>query len=437
MRFDAEVRTRILTSSVVAAVVAVLLFGVPLAFAVGRLFADEERSELERVALRAAARLSADDFVAGHRLRLGGVDSTVLVAVYRPDGRKVVGRGPVVADQAVRTALRTGRVSDGSDEGVLVVAVPVTAAEQVIGATRAASTPGEVRGRVGGTWLAMTGLALLAVLCATVLAAMAARRLARPLQELEKVAEDLGSGDLTSRASPSGVGEIDRTGQALNRTAQRLEDMLARERSFTSRASHQLRTPLTSLRLGLESALENDGDLHLAAREAIASADRLSDTVDDVLALARGVPEQGQLLDVAALLAGVQDRWQAPLAAAGRELVVVELPHPRTSASAPAVRQILEVLLDNALRHGRGRVTVTARDGGGAVALDVADEGVLPPGGSLVPSPVEEATTPPGGHRLGLRMAASLAEGVGGRLVHAHTESTTRMTLLLAGRDFP
>ena len=399
MRFDAEVRTRILTSSVVAVVVAVLLFGVPLAFAAGRLFADEERSELERVALRAAAQLSPDDFVAGHQLRLGGVDPSVLVAVYRPDGRKVVGRGPAIADQTVRTALRTGRV--------------------------------------GGTWLAMTGLALLAVLCATVLAAMAARRLARPLQELEKVAEDLGSGDLTSRAAPSGVGEIDRTGQALNRTAQRLEDMLARERSFSSRASHQLRTPLTSLRLGLESALENDGDLHLAAREAIASADRLSHTVDDVLALARGVPEQGQVLDVAALLAGVQDRWQAPLAAAGRELVVVELPHPRTSASAPAVRQILEVLLDNALRHGRGRVTVTARDGGGAVALDVADEGVLPPGGSLVPSQVEEATTPPGGHRLGLRMAAALAEGVGGRLVHAHTEPTTRMTLLLAGRDFP
>ena len=436
MRFDAEVRTRILTSSVVAVVVAVLLFGVPLAFAVGRLFADEERSELERVALRAAAQLSADDFVAGHQLRLRGVDPSVLVAVYRPDGSKGVGRGPSVADQTVRTALQTGRVADGSDEGVLVVAVPVTAAEQVIGATRAASTPGEVRGRVGGTWLAMTGLALLAVLCATVLAAMAARRLARPLQELEKVAEDLGSGDLTSRAAPSGVGEIDRTGQALNRTAQRLEDMLARERSFTSRASHQLRTPLTSLRLGLESALENDGDLHLAAREAIASADRLSHTVDDVLALARGVPEQGQLLDVAELLAGVRDRWQAPLLAAGRELVVVELPHPRTSASAPAVRQILEVLLDNALRHGRGRVTVTARDGGGAVALDVADEGVLPPGGSLVPPQAEEATTPPGGHRLGLRMAASLAEGVGGRLVHAHTESTTRMTLLLAGRDF-
>jgi signal transduction histidine kinase len=360
----------------------------------------------------------------------------VHVAVYRPDGTKVVGRGPTTSDQAVRSALRTGRVADGSDEGVLVVAVPVTAAEQVVGVTRAASTPGEVRGRVGGTWLAMTGLAVLAVLCATVLAAMAARRLARPLQELEKVAEDLGSGDLSSRASPSGVGEIDRTGQALNRTAQRLEDMLARERAFTSRASHQLRTPLTSLRLGLESALENDGDLHLAAREAIASADRLSRTVDDVLALARGVPEQGQLLDVAALLAGVQDRWQAPLAAAGRELVVVELPHPRTAASAPAVRQILDVLLDNALRHGRGQVTVTARDGGGAVALDVADEGVLPPGGSLVPSQVEEATTPPGGHRLGLRMAASLAEGLGGRLVHAHTEATTRMTLMLAGRDF-
>ena len=106
MRFDAEVRTRILTSSVVAVVVAVLLFGVPLAFAVGRLFADEERSELERVALRAAAELSPDDVVAGHPLRLAHLDPSVRVAVYRPDGTKVVGRGPTTSDQAVRALRR-------------------------------------------------------------------------------------------------------------------------------------------------------------------------------------------------------------------------------------------------------------------------------------------------------------------------------------------
>ena len=428
-RLDADMRRRILGVAVLSVVVAVLLFGLPLAFAVGRLFYDEERSELERVALRGAEAMPADVRASG-ALRLPTVDSAVHVAVYGLDGTRLSGDGPPVADLAVRGALH-GRITDERSGSVLVVAVPATSSDRVVGVVRATSSAGEVRGRVWGTWAGMTVLALLAVAAASAFAAVQARRLARPLQELEAVAEDLGAGNFSSRAAPSGVGEIDRTGQALNRTAQRLDDMLARERAFTARASHQLRTPLTRLRLVLETALHGDADLQAATREAIGSADQLSRTIDDVLALSRGVAGDPQGLDVAGLLAGLRDRWQQPLAAAGRTLSLVEEPHPPASASEPAVRQILDVLLDNAFRHGAGQVTVTARGSGDALAIDVSDEGRAPGDRSLVPGPDVEEPPPEGGHRLGLRMASSLALGSGGRLVHAHTEARTRMTLLL------
>ena len=306
------------------------------------------------------------------------------VAIYDTQGRRVAGDGPAVGDVAVHRALR-GRVTDVHDEGVVIVAVPVTSNKQVVAVARAASSPGEVRGRTLGAWAAMTGLALLAGIVASFIAAVQARRLTRPLQHLEAVAEDLGAGDFSTRAEPSGVGEIDRTGQALNVTAQRLDDLLARERAFTAQASHQLRTPLTSLRLGLESALQNDGDLRAAAHEAILSADQLSQTVDDVLALTRGTSTGTTPLDLTALLAEVRSRWETPLSLAGRTLVVIEETPPTAAAAEPAVRQILEVLLDNAFRHGKGTVTVTARDGGGALAIDVVDEGHVEGARPLVP----------------------------------------------------
>lgn len=427
-------RRRILGVAVLAVVLAVLLFGVPLAIAAARLFTDEERSELERVALRSAAVVPADFGRAADPIELPRVERSVRVAVYDADGARVAGEGPAHGGATVGAALR-GRFADGRSADEIVVVVPVTSSEQVVAVVRAASPRREVRGRVWGAWAAMAGLALLAGVCASLFAAVQSRRLTRPLVRLESVAEDLGAGVFSSRAEPSGVGEIDRTGRALNLTAQRLDDMLARERAFSARASHQLRTPLTRLRLVLDNALQSDGDLRAAAEEAIVSADQLSRTVDDVLALSRGVPDDGVPLDLASLLAELRTRWHGPLAAAGRPLTVVEQPHPSTIASAPAVRQILDVLVDNAFRHGQGRVTVTARDGGGALAVDVADEGVLPSGRTLLPTSDGSYAPSGGGHRLGLSMASSLAHGVGGRLLHAHTEEHTRLTLLLAGHD--
>src|SRR5206468_1058583 len=113
-----------------------------------------------------------------------------------------------------------------------------------------------------------------------------------------------------------------------------------------------------------------DEELRIAAGEAIGTADHLASTIDDVLALARG-GTPAEPVAVQELLDGAQQRWAGPLRAAGRELVLALDDPPPALASPAAVRQILDVLLDNALQHGRGTVTLIARRSSGALALDV------------------------------------------------------------------
>jgi signal transduction histidine kinase len=141
--------------------------------------------------------------------------------------------------------------------------------------------------------------------------------------------------------------------------------------------------------------------------------------------VARRSPPQGPSLSVGDLLEDVRRRWEGLLGAEGRD-IKVEIDHPpRTTTPVAAVRQVLDVLLDNAYQHGAGTVTVRARSSSGALALDVIDEGRS---GSLLP---------PTGDGLGLTLAQSTASGQGGRLVEALDESQTRMTLLIPGEDPP
>lgn len=195
--------------------------------------------------------------------------------------------------------------------------------------------------------------------------------------------------------------------------------MIERERSFSTYASHQLRTPLTQLQLELESGLERGGEaLRTAATAAMAAADQLSQTIDDVLGLARGGAQVAKF-DVAELLNHVEEVWHGPLAAQDRPLRVVSDGALRVAGSLSAARQILHVLLDNALWHGRGTVTVHARDSHGAVAIDVVDEGTVDP----------ISVTREG--RLGLSLAQSLAASEHGRLMVDQRGSGTQFTLLL------
>ncbi|MDQ1585809.1 MAG: hypothetical protein QOJ90_1470 [Actinomycetota bacterium] len=422
-------RQAITRVALITAVLAVIVFGVPLAYVMNRLLLGEEQTELERLALRAAVSVPSG-VAAGHGgLRLPTAEPAVRLGVYDVTGRLVAGRGPVRADTDVRRALG-GTVSDHGTGSDLVVAVPASDNERVFAVVRASSPRAAIAARSRGVWAGMAGLALLAFASAAGLAVLQARRLARPIERLKAVAEELGGGNFSARALPSGIQEIDRASGALNKTAERLGDLVSRERAFAANASHQLRTPLTGLRLTLDTALTTSGaDLELAARSAIRSVDALSRTIDDVLSVTRLGSEPSAALDVNAVLADVERRWQGLLAADDRPLRVRLLQPPLARASEAAVRQIVDVLIDNAYRHGAGAVVITAREASDAVAIDVQDEGstigleLLTDG----PLPVQWSTEP----HLGLALARRLAEAEGGRLVHARTEGRTRFTLLL------
>ena len=409
------------------AALAVVLFAIPLAIVLLRSYRAEDILRLQRDTVAATRAIDVD---------ATGADPVELparpreLAVYDRAGRKIGGRGgPAAADAIVRDAMRTERLADRVDDGRVVVAVPLVVGERVTGAVRAEA----VRAGRGGIWLALAGLALLLIGLSIAAAVVLARRLSRPLERLGEVARRLGEGDFAVGAPRSGVNEVDDVACALDTTAGRLDSLVSRERAFSADASHQLRTPLAALRLELE-ALQLRGDRTPELEAAVGQVDRLQETVTTLLAVARDTPRSTVESDLRQLLAGVSDRWHPPLGAEGRKLRLEAGGEQAVAPiSAPVLREILDVLLDNALRHGAGDVTVTVRDASGALAIDVADQG---PGVSGDPEAVfERRSGRRVGHGIGLALARSLAHAEGARLIITRAAPEPVFTLLVVAAD--
>jgi signal transduction histidine kinase len=448
------VRRRIVGLATLAAVLAIGLFGVPLAATVAKYLLDDERGELEQVADVAAVSSSIALARGEPATPMPDTERDTDLGLYDTSGNRLSGNGPRTADEPTRRALAGHQVSEEHTDEMLV-ALPISANGTVLGVIRATTPFSEVYQRVGEAWLAMAGLGVIAVLLVWLVARALAARLIRPLQQLATAAGALGDGDFSVRAAPAGIPEIDSVGSALNTTATRLDDLLARERAFSTDASHQLRTPLTGLRLGLEVALETPGqDLRAAIGTAIEDTERLRSTIEDLLRLARTATRSTELVDVLPLLTELRLAWLRRPDTAGRPFRINATTSPATArASSAALRQVLTVLLDNAALHGAGAVTVTVRDAGEALAVDVADEG---PGITAAPAQLFTRRAPDpddrtaadrgsngrvpnnhainshaiNSHGIGLALARSLTEAEGGRL-RLSTRTPPTFTVLL------
>src|SRR3954468_15687094 len=269
-------RRRIVTLAVLAAVLAITLFGVPLAYAVAQSFLGDEAADAEHVADIAAIEVPAHLARKEPVTTLHSSDPGIALALYTTDGQRVTGDGPAGGDPTVLAAAGGRVVSDPDAPGGLAVTVPVTDGTTVTGVVRATAPYGRVWPRIVGAWAVMLALGMLAVGATWLLARRQARRLSAPLESLAGAAQRLGEGDFSVRTAVSGIPEIDAAGSALDVTADRLADLVGRERAFSSTASHQLRTPLTGLRLTLETALDGPPPAQRAAMvRALESADRL------------------------------------------------------------------------------------------------------------------------------------------------------------------
>jgi signal transduction histidine kinase len=134
---------------------------------------------------------------------------------------------------------------------------------------------------------------------------------------------------------------------------------------------------------------------------------------------------------VGPVVASLQERYRAPLRAKGRTLVL-EVGDGLPPAAFPeaALLQILDVLVENALVHGRGTVTVRARSSGTGVSVAVDDEGALPDGD--LEEMFRRRSPDARGTGIGLALARSLAEAEGARLLAGRHEGATRFTLVMA-----
>ncbi len=419
-------RRRMILLALAAALLAISLFGAPLAVGVASYFTQDERTELERTA-DAAALSIADDVLGNSRLPRFPASEEDMTGFYTPAGVLMTGAGPKNGDPVVLQA-REGEVATGDVGSDLVVAVPIMHDTTLIGIVRASTPHTEGYQKIVVSWLAMAGLAAAAIALTWLLAARLAARVAAPLEHLSEAAGRLGDGDFSVRAPISGIGEIDQLAGALDQAAVRIADTLDRQRALAADASHQLRTPLAGLRLQLESALDPPGqDLEAAVAGAITAADRLETTIDDLVTLASRPPEDRGVIEPEGLLRDVVAGWHDLLAGQERRLSVSHQAEGRPRAAEAAVRQILGVLLDNAVIHGAGTVTITTRDSGDAFAIDVADEGDDAGEG---PDMFTRGHSGSGGTGIGLALARDLAEAEGGRL-HLSRSDPTTFTLLL------
>ncbi|GAB3443213.1 HAMP domain-containing sensor histidine kinase [Phycicoccus ginsengisoli] len=427
------VRAGVRRVAVVAVVVALVLFALPLAFVTHSLLQERELAELEILARSATTRVGGA--AAGDPVELPPAEPPTRVGVYEPSGVRRSGAGPAQGGVMVRRAA-TGVTATGWDRGEWSAAVPVVNNERVIAVVRAGEPAGELWRQVGAAWGLEAAAALVAWVAALGVARRQSRALVEPLEQLASVASRVSEGDLTARATPSSVPEVDLVGQAHNAMVRELTQALEGERRFSAQASHQLRTPLARMRLELEAAMSAPNpDARLQA--VLQELGSLQSTIDDVLLVARRTPGlAGATLPVLPLehvVRGVARRWHGPLAAVGRRLSL-HVPDRAEEPGQPLVAgrivgQVLEVLLDNAMRHGRGEVQVVIRETAGVPAVDVVDEGTLAAKDPFAVRPEVEVG-------LGLPLARTMAEALGGRLTVTNTSPTT-FTLFLPDRAEP
>jgi len=443
------VRRRLLVGTLSVTLFVLVALGVPL----GLVHADHERDRLvtgvqhDTLALTLRAR---DPLVGGDRAALRRLADAFEA---RTGGRAVVvdGQGVLLADSEPRgegerdfasrpeiaTAL-SGREVQGSRHSatlrtdLLYVAVPVVADGVVRGAVRVTYPMSFVESHIRRTWLALAGGGAVVLVIVFLAGLRFASWTTRPLRAVEEAAERLGAGDLTSRAPvPDGPPELRALALSFNRTAARLGGLVDSQRAFVADASHQLRTPLTALRLRLEN-LEHldsgDGPDRDAARvddveAARAEVERLSRLVDGLLALARAEERAAapEAVEVAPVIAGRREAWAALASEAGVGITGESEPGLLVLATPGNPEQVLDNLISNALAvaPAGSEVSVTARGAAAGVEVVVADRG---PGmtaeqRSRAFDRFWRGRAPrTGGSGLGLAIVARLVESDGGEV---------------------
>ena len=385
-------RRRVVVALVTLVVLVLLLVEVPLAVTFARRERDGLAADVERDATSLAALAEEviedpgqHDVTALARRFGAGTDGGVVVIEARGQ------QSEVGDDESLTPSLasaldqaRQGHSTTGRSGGQAFAAVPLGSGPDVHGAVLVSHSDAATERRIHQLWLALGVIAAVVLGVAVLVGDRLARWATDPLRRLGERAAALGRGDLAARADDgSGPPEFVDLARTFNDMAARLEALVGAQQRFVADASHQLRSPLTALRLRLDAVDLSDpagagADIAAATTETM----RLSRLVDGLLALIRaddaGAGAERHPVDVVAAVAQRRGAWSA---LADERGVQLRTDLPDQPVEVPLVdghlEQILDNLIDNAVdvtEAGRS-VTLAVRPVAGAVEIQVVDEG--------------------------------------------------------------
>lgn len=379
---------------------ALIALGVPLALSL-RDRVDSEvrgqaRSQADVVAVTASELLDP--------VQAAGLRRLVRVSADSVRGRVIIvdGRGRLVADSAgarrgrsyadrpeVRRALQghseqITRDSKTLGTEILATAVPVLEHGSPHGAVRITQSIDAVNRAVRTSILDVAALAAVVLALGVIAGALIAQQIARPIRRLDQAARQVAGGDLDTRVAVEGSTEQRSLARTFNEMTQRVKRLLRVQQDFVADASHQLRTPLTGLRLRLEALgdrFRGDETVAAEADAAMREIDRLSQIVDELLILSRAGERElpGERLDLDRAAVAAVERWRAAAAEKGIELELRPAAAPAPGwCAGPDLDRSIDVLVENSLLYSPAGSTVSIGAGPGRIELLDRGPGLTP-----------------------------------------------------------
>ncbi|MFZ5819076.1 MAG: ATP-binding protein [Chloroflexota bacterium] len=358
-------------------------------------------------------------------------------------------------DSALQGAPTTSIRRVLGNQRVLYAAAPIQADDGHITGIVYLATPLPAAGLPADIILELTGAVILATLLAFLAGRYLSRQIAKPLEHLSAAANSIARGDLKTRVVPArNIAELNSLGQTFNDMAESLRQSDEAKKAFLADVTHELRTPLTVIKGTIETLEDGALDDHEGRAPLLASmqreTERLIRLVNELLVLTRADAGSLQLdiqpLDLVAL---ANERCKLMSNLAGRQGVKLGVSRSNWQfdqhilADRDRLSQVLDNLLDNAIRHSPAGSTITvsiqAKDGGFECA--VADQGTGIPAEHL-PYIFERfyrveksRARKDGGTGLGLAIAQALVTAMGGRIsVHSLEGQGTMIAFWLPGQ---
>ena len=395
---------RIMAALVAVVLLALLIQDIPLASYLRE--AEEQRltTSLERDAFLLAGRsqtaltdggaesLAAVVGMAGQYASTSGarlviVDRDGIAVATSDEGDADVGVSyasrPEIASALSGTPASGERFSETLGGELLYAAVPVLSGDQTVGAVRVTYDDRAITAAVNSKLGALVAVGLTTALLAAAIGYLLSRSITRRLRILRTATERFAAGDRSARADDSsGSAELRSLGASFNSMAERIDGLIDQQRAFAGDVSHQLRTPLTALRLRLERARDLTATDPPAAAVRIEAAeaevDRLDSLIEGLLVLSRAEAQETRTtVDLAAAAAARVEMWNALAGESDSRVTLAASDPAPIIAVATATEQIIDNLVDNALRAGGPGTTVTVsiRAGAERTELRIADDG--------------------------------------------------------------